>query len=95
MTSASRDRERAAAIGNTSALQEVLLTETKAVAADRVSARDEAWTTTHDATGYSRVLGAFIMQLIENERTNAVQRAYAVHDANSAALTRAVQQVRS
>ncbi|GGI09361.1 hypothetical protein [Egicoccus halophilus] len=94
MTTASRDRERAAAIGNTEALGEVLRRETAAVAEARVCAGGEPWAELLHSDEYARILGAFIMNLINNERTNATERGVAIHDLNANALTQAVQQVR-
>jgi hypothetical protein len=94
VTIASRDRERAAAIGNTEALGQVLRRETAAVAEARISAGDEPWAEPLSSGEYARVLGAFIMNLINNERTNATERGVAIHDLNANALTQAVQQVR-
>lgn len=95
MSAIVRDRERAAAIGNTAALAAVLSRETAAVSAERISKGGEVWVDSLDAEEYARILGAFIMALIDNERTHATRRAFAIHDANAAALTNAVQQVRS
>lgn len=94
MTTASRDRERAAAIGNTEALGRVLRRETAAVAEARISSGDEKWVESLSSDEYARVLGAFIMNLINNERMNAAERGVAIHDLNANALTQAVQQVR-
>lgn len=96
MTAASRDRERAAAIGNTEALGKVLRRETASVAAERVSEADEdsPWASSMSADTYARILGAFLMKLIDNERTHATERGVAIHDMNANALAQAVQQVR-
>jgi hypothetical protein len=94
VTTASRDRERAAAIGNTEALGKVLRRETTSVAEARIGAEDESWAESLTADEYARILGAFIMNLINNERTNATERGVAIHDLNANALTQAVQQVR-
>lgn len=96
MTAASRDRERAAAIGNTEALGEVLRRETASVAGARISAGDDGspWPGALSADTYARILGAFVMKLIGNERTHATERGIAIHDMNANALTQAVQQVR-
>jgi hypothetical protein len=95
MTAASRDRERAAAIGNTEALSMVLRRETAAVAADRVGKDGDApWVKSLSDDEYARILGSFLMKLIENERTHATTRGVAIHDMNANALTQAVQQVR-
>lgn len=95
MSATFRDRERAAAIGNTAALANVLSRETEAVASERLAEGEGGWVDAVGEAEYSRILGAFIMALIENERTNATQRAFAIHDANATALTNAVQQIRS
>lgn len=94
MSLASRDRERAAAIGNTEALSLVLRREVSAVAHERASSEDEPWAEQISSGDYARILGAFIMNLIDNERKNAVERGVAIHDLNANALTQAVQQVR-
>jgi hypothetical protein len=95
MTVASRDRERAAAIGNTEALGKVLRRETASVAEERLSASaEEAWAANISEDGYARILGSFLMKLIDNERTHATERGVAIHDMNANALTQAVQQVR-
>jgi hypothetical protein len=94
MTAASRDRERAAAIGNTEALGKVLRRETASVAEARVSAADSPWASSISEDTYARILGAFLMKLIDNERTHATERGIAIHDMNANALTQAVQQVR-
>jgi hypothetical protein len=95
MSATFKDRERAAAIGNTAALAVVLERETTAVARERVESGEEGWLASTDEAEYAQILGAFIMALIDNERTNATQRAFAIHDFNATALTNAVQQVRS
>ena len=94
MTIASRDRDRAAAIGNTEALGQVLQHEVAAVAEARISAVGEPWAASLSRDEYARILGAFIMNLINNERKHATERGVAIHDLNANALTQAVQQVR-
>ena len=94
MAGVSRDSDRAAAIGNTQALQEVLQRRTLEVAKDRVASAPE---TVADVAPdqYALVLGTLLMNLIDNERTNATTRAFKLSEANEAALVTAVQQIRS
>lgn len=95
MTATTSDRERAAAIGNTEALKKVLRQETEVVAEERLhSSGEELWASNLSQDEYARILGSFLMKLIENERTHATERGVAIHDMNANALTQAVQQVR-
>lgn len=88
------DSDRAAAIGNTTALREVLQRNVAAVARERIQTDPEAVGDVPEDK-YSLVLATLLIELIENERKNATQRGFKLADENAAALAQAVQQIRS
>ena len=90
-----RDTERAAAIGNTEALARVLQEHTERVAHERFNDDDDAsWEQSLDSESYARILGQFVMDLIENEQRNATERRFNINDENEAAMGRAVNRIR-